>query len=70
VTLADVPTIDWETYPVLRVSRLTGNEQLSLFAMDEEVCSRGARPGQWALLGLAAVILPWILIGWMIWALT
>ena len=68
--LADNPTIDWETYPVLSLSRLTLSEQLSLFATGEEAGPPRARLGPWAPLGLALVLLPWALMGWMIWALT
>lgn len=70
VSLADYPTIDWETYPVPSLSPFTLNEQLSLFATGDEAGPPRAHLGRWAPLAFALVILPWALIGWMIWALT
>lgn len=58
-----------DEHPVLSRSRLTLNEQLCLF----EPVGGGHRSqgsvGLWAALAVALVILPWALVGWMIWVL-
>lgn len=65
------PANQLEAHPFLSRGRLTLNEQLSLFEPASESRSSGTPSvGSWAALALALVILPWALIGWMIWVLT
>lgn len=56
--------------PVLSPGRLTFSEQLSLFGAANEARAPQASVRSWAALALALVIIPWVLIGWMIWMLT
>lgn len=56
-------------HPVLSRSRLTLNEQLCLFEPASEARACQGSVGTWAALALALVILPWALVGWMIWML-
>ncbi len=70
VTFAANPTIERETSPVLSGGRLSRNGQLSVFATGEVARTAGPPHGSWASLGLALVVLPWVFIGWTIWALT
>lgn len=69
VQVADPPAIHEDVQPTLGRTRLDFSEQLSLFGAND------ARPPQtsvrsWAALALALVIVPWVLVGWMIWTLT
>ncbi len=48
-------------------SRLTFNEQLCLFGSGNEVVSTQASFGWWATLALVLAIVPWVLVGVMIW---
>jgi hypothetical protein len=57
-------------HPVLSRSRLTLNEQLCLFKPASEARPCQGSVGSWATLALALVILPWALVGWMIWMLS
>jgi hypothetical protein len=63
------PANQLDAHPFLSRSRLTLNEQLSLFEPANEVRPSEASVGSWAALALALVILPWVLVGWMIWVL-
>ena len=52
----------------LRVrSRLTFNEQLSFFAAAEEVGPSQTFFGWWATLALVLAVVPWVVVGFMIW---
>jgi hypothetical protein len=48
-------------------SRLTFNEQLCFFGSGNEVTSTQASFGWWATLALVLAIVPWVLVGVMIW---
>jgi hypothetical protein len=55
-----------QTTPLRVRSRLSFNEQLSFFAPTNDVVP--SRPvGWWATLGLVFAVLPWALVGLMIW---
>ncbi len=56
--------------PLLRRGRLTSSEQLSLFEEADEAHAPVASVTSWAPLALALVIVPWVLVGWIIWTLT
>jgi hypothetical protein len=47
--------------------RLTFNEQLCFFGSGNEVVSTQASFGWWATLALVLAIVPWVLLGVMIW---
>jgi uncharacterized membrane protein YkvI len=55
--------------PLRRPSRLTFNEQLCFFASGNEVSSTEASFGWWATLAVLLAIVPWALVGFMIWML-
>jgi hypothetical protein len=55
--------------PLRRASRLTFNEQLCFFASGNEVSSTEASFGWWATLAVLLAIVPWALVGFMIWML-
>jgi hypothetical protein len=69
VNAAGHPVNQLDAHPILSRSRLTLNEQLSLFETASEVHPCGTSVGSWAALALALVILPWVLIGWVVWLL-
>jgi hypothetical protein len=48
-------------------SRLTFNEQLCLFAQGNDAVVTRASFGWWATLALALAVVPWALVGVMIW---
>jgi hypothetical protein len=48
-------------------SQLTFNEQLCFFGSGNEVVSTQASFGWWATLALVLAIVPWVLVGVMIW---
>jgi hypothetical protein len=50
--------------------RLTLNEQLDLFTPPNEFSSPAASYGLWAILALALAVIPWVLVGVMVWKLT
>ena len=56
-----------ETKPLRVRSRLTFNEQLCFFAPASNVDSTQASFGWWAALALVLAIVPWVVVGWMIW---
>lgn len=58
-----------ESRPLRSHTRLTFNEQLCLFGPANEALQSEASVRSWTVLGLALVILPWALIGWVIWVL-
>ncbi len=70
MTFAANPTIERETSPVLSGGRLSRNGQLSVFATGEVARPAGPLMDRGPSLGLALVVLPWVFIGWTIWALT
>jgi hypothetical protein len=54
---------------LLSRNRLTFDEQLCLFGPASEAHPCQGSVGSWAALALALVVLPWALVGWMIWLL-
>jgi hypothetical protein len=50
--------------------RLAFNEQLCFFGATNEARPPETAVGSWAVLALAIVIVPWALLGLMIWMLT
>lgn len=48
-------------------SRLTFNEQLCFFGSGNEVTSTEASFGWWATLAVLLAIVPWALVGLMVW---
>jgi hypothetical protein len=50
--------------------RLAFNEQLCFFGATNEARPPESAVGSWAVLALAIVIVPWVLLGLMIWMLT
>jgi hypothetical protein len=59
-----------DAHPRLSRSRLTLNEQLRFFGAANEARPPEKSVGSWAVLALALVIVPWALVGLMIWTLT
>jgi hypothetical protein len=53
--------------PLRTRSRLTFNEQLCFFGSGNEVTSTEASFGWWASLAVLLAIVPWALVGLMIW---
>jgi hypothetical protein len=53
--------------PLRSRSRLTFNEQLCFFGSGNEVASTEASFGWWATLAALLAIVPWALVGLMIW---
>ena len=53
--------------PLRGRSRLTFNEQLCFFAPRNDAVSTQASFGWWATLALVLAVVPWVLVGWMIW---
>ncbi len=47
--------------------RLTFNEQLSFFAPANNFGSSQTSFGWWATLALVLAVVPWVVVGWMIW---
>jgi hypothetical protein len=76
VTVADAPAIRQDVQPVVShdpaVShdRLRSSEQLSLFGEANEARAPESSVTSWAALALALVVVPWVVIGWIIWMLT
>lgn len=68
--VADPPAIYEDVQPTLSRTRLDFSEQLSLFGGANEARPPQASVRSWAALALALVIVPWVLVGWMIWTLT
>ena len=63
-------TIAEDARPRVSRHRLTFNEQLCLFGAANEARPPVTAVGSWAALALALVIVPWALVGLMIWMLT
>jgi hypothetical protein len=59
-----------DAYPRAGRSRLTFNEQLRFFGATNDARPPVTYVGSWAVLALALVIVPWTLLGLMIWMLT
>jgi hypothetical protein len=58
---------DAQPKPLRGRSRLTFNEQLCFFGSGNEVTSAEASFGWWATLAVLLAIVPWALVGLMIW---
>jgi hypothetical protein len=58
-----------DTRPLGR-GRLAFHEQLRLFGTVNESRRPEVPVRTWAALALALVIIPWVLVGWVIWTLT
>jgi hypothetical protein len=69
VNTSHYPTVRRDPQPYRGRGRLTLNEQLCLFAPVSEAGPSEVSYGSWAALALALIIVPWALIGWMIWML-
>ena len=48
-------------------TRLTFNEQLCFFAPANSVVPTQTSFGWWATLALVLAVVPWVVVGWMIW---
>ena len=59
-----------DVHPRVSRSRLTLNEQLCFFGAANDARPPETSVGSWAVLALALVIVPWALIGLMVWMLT
>jgi hypothetical protein len=59
-----------DAHPRTSRSRLTFDEQLCFFGATTEARQPVTYVGSWAVLALALVIVPWTLLGLMIWMLT
>lgn len=59
-----------DAHPRLGRNRLTLNEQLCFFGTTNEARPPKTSVGRWAVLALAIVIVPWALMGLLIWTLT
>jgi hypothetical protein len=71
VHVADPPAIHKDLrQPTLSHTRLSFSEQLSLFGAANEARAPKTSVRSWAALALALVIVPWVLVGWLIWTLT
>ena len=69
--VADPPAIDKDVrQPTLSHNRLSFSEQLSLFGAANEARAPQTSVRSWAALALALVVVPWVLVGWLIWTLT